>query len=729
MERRRGRGMTGLMMAFACLLVMAGGGSGGGAEAQDVVGPTMPIWAAGDNRYGTLGVAKNLGTSATNDLPIQNDGESWAGHEVLWVSSGWRHAAVQTANRTLVTQSMLASLGENYPTSLERRSYVWGWNRYGQLGTVTGVSTDKGQPPLRLSRTLFPRAEAGNEISSSNHNVRYWIIVGSSRASFDVTLPHGLMDAAGFASAMMQLSKANGHSGSWLTARVEGDQNVLSVVEGGYQLDLTVAGSPSASLGFTPLKIPGDTYGTLGEVSASLGNNKIDYRYLVGSTWTDRTLTLPFGTYQSVSQVNAVVKAELQEIGMSQLSMSFGIDYITGRLYLDFYNAGIEVVLSTSTTTAALGFGTVGTVPSARDWSISKVVERVHAESTPRSLLLSYLDARSDIAGDVVHRISAGRAHTLVQTYSSFLNRKRLWALGLNRYGQLGTGINAGLDVANPVPALVGGGAASASAFHSATLIRAGGDFSAVVDSSGQLWLFGSNLRGQLGRSLSMGSWSSTPMLMDAAPPWTPSAYLNLTLGFDHGLVVSGGQAWAWGSNEFGQLGADAVSITGSVAPLAMSAPSSSPPPSWQSACTGSFHTVLLSSDMRVYACGYNAFGQAGRLPVQQPGANDAFEPSLANIPLVGGIGAERVEMLACGSDHAIVLLSNASMYGFGLNSFGQLMDETNAGLANPNPQFLSISPNGEGPFHCYCYFNFNHCVSFHFPSFPFLPFSILSAP
>jgi alpha-tubulin suppressor-like RCC1 family protein len=131
---------------------------------------------------------------------------------------------------------------------------------------------------------------------------------------------------------------------------------------------------------------------------------------------------------------------------------------------------------------------------------------------------------------------------------------------------------------------------------------------------------------------------------------------------------------------------------------------------------------------MQVYACGYNAYGQAGRLPVQRPGADDAFEPSLANIPFDGGIGAESVELLVCGADHAIVLLSNATMYGFGLNSFGQLMDETNSGLSNPNPQFISIDPDGEEPLRCNFRSHFRcHSVGWWFQFFAPLSFPIPS--
>lgn len=306
-SQRRAGGVAGFMAAAAALLLLSGGAGGGGATAQQVTAPGMPIWAAGDNRYGTLGVSAGLGTSTTNNVPIQNSGDAWAGSEVVWLSSRWRHTFVQTANKSLVTTASVLSY-EEIPASLNRSTYAWGWNRYGQLGSKAGVGTDNGQLPFVLPRSLFPKAESGNEISSRNRNVTTYRLEGGSRVACNLLLDTGLMDAASFVDQVM--SKGNalcGHSKTWLTARVEGDQNVLSVVEGGYQLDLTGTSGPRECLGFLPVKVPSDGLGTLGEISSALGNNKISYAYQVNGQWVNKTLLLPVGTYQAVNTLNLQV--------------------------------------------------------------------------------------------------------------------------------------------------------------------------------------------------------------------------------------------------------------------------------------------------------------------------------------------------------------------------------------------------------------------------------------
>lgn len=374
-------------------------------------------------------------------------------------------------------------------------------------------------------------------------------------------------------------------------------------------------------------------------------------------------------------------------VGLSSSAMAFFFNFATGRLFLDFYSRGVEVYLQQSTTLTALGFGTSGTVPPSRNWYDTASSYRVEAATSPKSLMLASFEARSDIQGEMVHRVSVGRAHTLVQTYNAGGGRSsyRLWAMGSNLYGQLGSPINEGVDAANPIPALVNG----TEAFKSAVRIYAGGDHNAVVDSAGELWLFGSDGYGQLGRG-NQGNWSSSPVRYTGPRPWGSNALANVSLGFDHTIVVAGGGAWAFGSNQYGQLGTSAVELSSTPVALVVAGQA------WGRACAGRYHSVLLTSAGRVYACGYNAYGQAGRIPVQSVGQETAYETDLANVPLVGGLGAVTVAGLVCGSDHSFVLLSNSSLLGFGLNSFGQLMVETNAGLANPNPQFVAVDRNSE---------------------------------
>jgi len=261
------------LLLLAILFAPSGGG---GAAAQNSSRVAMPLWAAGDNAYGTLGRVENLGTSASQYQPAVLDEYLWEGMEVVSVSARWRHTMIQVASKSDVTTDEIRAFG-TIPETLSRRTWGFGWNYYGQLGSSSGELEDKGQTPFRLPRTLFPRAYWGNELAGSNSKVRYSVLVGGVRETHTVELPHGLYDAERFVTELMSLSAGNGHSGAWLETRLDGDYNVLTVVQPGYQLDLTGMDGPREALGFNPVKIPPDGLGTLGEVSSTLGNNKVVY--------------------------------------------------------------------------------------------------------------------------------------------------------------------------------------------------------------------------------------------------------------------------------------------------------------------------------------------------------------------------------------------------------------------------------------------------------------------
>ena len=97
---------------------------------------------------------------------------------------------------------------------------------------------------------------------------------------------------------------------------------------------------------------------------------------------------------------------------------------------------------------------------------------------------------------------------------------------------------------------------------------RAGALHSVVQDRDGNLWTFGSNLLGQLGRpgnaSTPLANWE--PALFNASR--VGGAYndssevrlLDVAAGDWHALLrtvdrLGATRLWAWGSNEFGQLG------------------------------------------------------------------------------------------------------------------------------------------------------------------------------
>ena len=120
--------------------------------------------------------------------------------------------------------------------------------------------------------------------------------------------------------------------------------------------------------------------------------------------------------------------------------------------------------------------------------------------------------------------------------------------------------------------------------------------------------------------------------------------------------VASDGVLYAWGANEYGQLGIVSTTVTKPVpvfsnvakAVISMGGTESDAPMS-----------ALLTTNGAVYTAGNNSGGQLGRT-----GSTFAF--AKVNLDF-------KVKDISCGFDHFIVLAENGDMYGIGNNSYGQL--------------------------------------------------------
>jgi alpha-tubulin suppressor-like RCC1 family protein len=137
------------------------------------------------------------------------------------------------------------------------------------------------------------------------------------------------------------------------------------------------------------------------------------------------------------------------------------------------------------------------------------------------------------------------------------------------------------------------------------------------------------------------------------------------------------------GANDSGQLGlGDLVSRDGWV-PLADTRVGSRVA---MVAC-GSRHTIILTGDGRVFACGANEFGQiglyknSGKIRSPQPSRLSILEqpPRVESFTLVDGISVDDarwhggVVQIAAGAAHSVILLADGRVFSSGDNSRGQL--------------------------------------------------------
>jgi alpha-tubulin suppressor-like RCC1 family protein len=132
-------------------------------------------------------------------------------------------------------------------------------------------------------------------------------------------------------------------------------------------------------------------------------------------------------------------------------------------------------------------------------------------------------------------QVSAGTAHSL-----GLRENGTAWAWGGGTYGLLGDGTT----VAKSSPVSVIGG------FTDWTQVSAGNNHSLGVRANGTAWGWGNNSNGRLGDNSTVDK-SSPVLVAGGFTDWT-----QVSAGNAHSLGVRlDGTAWAWGCNNFGQLG------------------------------------------------------------------------------------------------------------------------------------------------------------------------------
>ncbi|MCL1885444.1 MAG: Ig-like domain repeat protein [Dehalococcoidia bacterium] len=145
-----------------------------------------------------------------------------------------------------------------------------------------------------------------------------------------------------------------------------------------------------------------------------------------------------------------------------------------------------------------------------------------------------------------------------------------------------------------------------------------------------------------------------------------PDVFPMVAGGYDHSLALkSDGTVWAWGRNNYGQLGDGTttnrslpVQVSGLTDVIAIAG--------------GNYHSIALKSDGTVWAWGRNDLGQLG-----DGSTTDHYTPVQVS-------GLTNVIAIASGYDHSLALKSDSTVWTWGRNSAGQLGDGTFTNRSNP---------------------------------------------
>ncbi|KKU34963.1 MAG: RCC1 repeat-containing protein, partial [Candidatus Wolfebacteria bacterium GW2011_GWC2_46_275] len=191
--------------------------------------------------------------------------------------------------------------------------------------------------------------------------------------------------------------------------------------------------------------------------------------------------------------------------------------------------------------------------------------------------------------------------------------------------------------------------------------IAGGGYHSVALKSDGTVWAWGRNNYGELGEG--SGISKSTPVQVSGL-----SDVIAVSAGGDHALALkSDGTVWAWGYNANGQLG-DGTTIN-KTTPIQIAGLSGV-----RTVLAGSLHSLVLKDDGTVWAWGENGQGQLG-----DGTTTDKTTP-------VQVVGLTGVESIGGGNDssHSFALKDDGTVWAWGDNYSGQLGDGTTTDKTTP---------------------------------------------
>jgi alpha-tubulin suppressor-like RCC1 family protein len=180
--------------------------------------------------------------------------------------------------------------------------------------------------------------------------------------------------------------------------------------------------------------------------------------------------------------------------------------------------------------------------------------------------------------------VSAMAEHNLALTLDG-----RVYAWGDNLFGQLGDGSTADRRLPVLVPSLI-----------DIVQVRAGVDHSLALTADGQVFAWGTGFDGQLGNG-SMDLSSPVPSLVGGLPP-----VKFIAAGDDTSYAVTtDGAVYAWGLNDWGQLGDGTLIDRATPTLIAVLS-------DIDAVEAGEYHALARTRDGRTFVWGANDFGQYG---------------------------------------------------------------------------------------------------------------------
>jgi alpha-tubulin suppressor-like RCC1 family protein len=238
------------------------------------------------------------------------------------------------------------------------------------------------------------------------------------------------------------------------------------------------------------------------------------------------------------------------------------------------------------------------------------------------------------------HLVSGGNGHTV-----AIKKDGTLWGWGGANVGQLGDGTNKNKNY--PV---------KISSDTNWLRIEAGIAHSIALKSDGTLWGWGYSKEGRVGTAKGI----TGGMILQPTQLGTDTDWKTFSAGGEHTLAIkNNGSLWAWGSNEFGQLGTNTIS--GYTVNLTRIGNDSN----WMAVSAGNYFSMGLKNDGTLWTWGFNRWYQLG----------DSTSID-KNKPVKIGRDSTWIQ-IAAGGENGHAIKSDGTLWAWGYNNYGSLGDSS----------------------------------------------------
>ncbi|MBV9927665.1 MAG: S8 family serine peptidase [Acidobacteria bacterium] len=204
--------------------------------------------------------------------------------------------------------------------------------------------------------------------------------------------------------------------------------------------------------------------------------------------------------------------------------------------------------------------------------------------------------------------------------------------------------------------------------FGGVAAVSAGGTHTVALKADGTVWAWGDNQFGQLGYQEQFSGGSSRPRQVSGL-----SGVVAVSTFGGHTLALKNdGTVWAWGTNTNGQVG------TGTYTDVVWSATQVAGLSNVKAISAGPGYSLAVKTDGTVWGWGL------GRQNSSQAGVLGLPANSFSTATPVQVGGATNVAAVAAGMTHVVALKTDGTVWAWGDNTYGQLGSGTNTSSATP---------------------------------------------